>query len=199
MITLQHMPRTSGPGRGSRRRGRRQSAPPATSEQELRSWFAGSIPDDWFSAPITIVFDRDEIVVSGDLAVPKLNDGDDMSIAATARIGTFRESTRDQRISIAQQAEERFKRRVSWEATCADEVSSFTRASTPVMTRLHLEDRQTLDTLIDAGVARSRSEAMAWCVRLVADNEAAWLGDLREAMTDLEALRDQGPASRQDG
>ena len=51
------------------------------------------------------------------------------------------------------------------------------------MTRLRLADRRVLDTLIDAGVARSRSEALAWCVRLVAQHEADWIQELRDAMT----------------
>ena len=202
MITLQHMNKPSGPPRGprgrGRGRGRRQSAPPTTTTEELRAWFAGSLPDDWFVEPVDVVFDRDEIVVTGTLAAPKVQDGDDTSLAAEARIASFREDTREQRIAVALRAEQQFERRVSWAVSCGDDHRSFTRASVPVMSRLHLEDRQILDTLIDAGVARSRSEAMAWCVRLVADNEASWLDELREAMTDLEATREKGPSSRRD-
>lgn len=199
MITIQHMnkPSSSPRGRG-RGRGRRQQAPPPTSTEELRSWFAGSLPDDWFVDPVDVRFDRDEIVVTGVLATPKLQDGDDAALAAAARISSFREDTREQRIAVAQRAEQTFERKVSWAVRCGDEHGSFTRASIPVMSRLHLEDRQILDTLIDAGVARSRSEAMAWCVRLVADNESAWLDELRAAMTDLEAARDKGPESLRD-
>jgi hypothetical protein len=196
MITLSHMPRTSGPGRGPKGRGRRQPAPPLTSVEELRSWFAGSIPDDWFAEPVSVDFDRDEVVVRGTLPLPKLADGDDGQLAAAARIKAFREDTREQRIAIAQRAEQAFERSISWEATCGDQDASFTRASVPVMTRLHLEDRQVLDTLIDAGVARSRSEAMAWCVRLVAENESSWMDDLRSALTDVETVRHQGPTTR---
>ena len=39
-----------------------------------------------------------------------------------------------------------------------------------------------LDTLVDAGVARSRSHALAWCVRLVGDHEGEWIDQLREAI-----------------
>ncbi len=184
-------------GRG-RGRGRKHPAPPPTTTEELRAWFTGSLPDDWFTGPVSIDFDRDEIVVTGLLASPKLADGDDAALASDARISTFREETRGQRISVAQRAEQQFQRAVSWAATCGDVTGSFTRASVPVMTRLHLEDRQVLDTLIDAGVARSRSEAMAWCVRLVADNEAGWIEELRAAMTDLEATRTKGPESQRE-
>jgi hypothetical protein len=198
MITLADMQKQSGPRRGPRGRGRRQPAPPTTSKEELRAWFAGSLPDDWFTDPVEVVFDRDEIVVTGSLAMPKLADGDDGTLAAETRISAFREDTRDHRIAIAQRAEQQFERSVSWAVHCGDEQRSFTRASVTVMTRLHLEDRQVLDTLIDAGVARSRSEAMAWCVRLVAQNEAAWIEELRAAMTDLEATRTKGPESQRD-
>ena len=186
--------RGRGPGRG---RGRgRQVEPPATSEQELRSWFAGNLPDDWYLEPVSIDFDRDEIVVTGQLAAPKIDKDDDATVANRARIQAFRENTRDERIGIAARAEATFLRKVSWAVTCGDEDAAFTIANVPVMTRLQMEDRQVLDTLIDAGIARSRSEALAWTVRLVAENEADWIGKLRDAMTEVEAVRNEGPASR---
>lgn len=185
-------------GRGPRGRGRRHQEPPITSTEELRSWFAGNLDDDWFTDPVSIRFDRDEIVVTGNLATPKTEKGDDASLAAHARINAHREDTRDQRIAIADRAQATFHRKVSWAATCDKEQQRFAAASAPVMTRLHFDDRATLDTLIDAGVARSRSEALAWCVRLVAENESDWLERLRQAMTGVEELRDQGPSSRSD-
>lgn len=196
----QHMAReASGRRGGPRGRGRgrgRQVDPPITSIEELRAWFAGNLPDDWFTKPVAIVFDRDEILVTGDLAPPTVEQHDDAPLANQARIQAFRENTRDERIGIASRAEATFLRKVSWAVTCGDEAAAYTVANVPVMTRLPLEDRQLLDTLIDAGVARSRSEALAWTVRLVAENEADWIGKLREAMKDVEALRNQGPSSR---
>ena len=182
---------------GGKRRGRgRHPEPPATSTEELSAWFAGNVPDDWFTAPVKIRFDRDEIIVTGDLAKPKVDDGVDLGLAAQARAGAFREETREQRIAIAERTEMTFLRKVSWVVTCADTEVEYTTAAAPVMTRLRMEERQVLDTLIDAGVARSRSEALAWTVRLVAENEADWIAKLRDAMTDLEALRKEGPASQ---
>jgi hypothetical protein len=61
------------------------------------------------------------------------------------------------------------------------------------MTRLRLPERSVLDTLVASGVARSRSDALAWCVRLVAANEDEWLRDLRRALTAVESLRAGGP------
>ena len=210
MITVEHM-KHDGSGRGpkgrggpggrgrrggpgGRRRGR-QSEPPTTTTEALRAWFAGQLPDDWFTAPVEVHFDRDEIIVTGTLAKPKVAKGDDKTVAAESRVSGFREDTREQRIAIADRAELHFERKVSWAVECGDVARSFTRASAPVMSRLHFEERHVLDTLIDAGVARSRSEAVAWCVHLVAQNETDWLDRLREAMTDLESVRDQGPFS----
>ncbi|CAA9236244.1 MAG: hypothetical protein AVDCRST_MAG57-1283, partial [uncultured Blastococcus sp.] len=63
----------------------------------------------------------------------------------------------------------------------------------PVMTRLRQDERRVLDTLVDSGVARSRSEALAWCVKLVGRNADSWLAELREAMTSVQRVREQGP------
>lgn len=183
--------------RAGRGRGRgRQTEPVATSLEELSAWFAGNIGDDWFTGPVSVQFDRDEIVVTGELAAPKVEDGVSVQAAAEARIEGFRETSRDSRIAVAERAESKFQRKVSWAARCGEAYQAYTVASVPVMTRLNLEERQTLDTLIDAGVARSRSEALAWAVRLVSDNEAEWINDLRSAMTEVEELRNQGPSSR---
>lgn len=178
--------------RGSKRR---NVEPPAVTKQELSAWFAGHLPDDWFAEPATVAFDRDEILVTGRLAMPRTADGDDKAIAANARIAAFREETREHRMAIAERAQGLFLRHVSWAVGCGERDAAFTTANVPVMTRLGMSDRAVLDTLIDAGVARSRSEALAWCVRLVAENESDWIGRLREAMTDLEELRRQGPDS----
>jgi hypothetical protein len=61
------------------------------------------------------------------------------------------------------------------------------------MTRLRQPERQVLDTLVDSGVARSRSEALVWCVRLVGEHADGWLAELREAMTAVDEVRTRGP------
>ena len=130
------------------------------------------------------------------IAAPSVDADTDASLANQARITAFRETTRDQRIAVAERAEAAFLRKVSWTVTCGGEYGEYTVANVPVMTRLRMDDRQLLDTLIDAGVARSRSEALAWTVRLVAENESEWIAKLRNAMTEIEELRSQGPDSR---
>jgi hypothetical protein len=61
------------------------------------------------------------------------------------------------------------------------------------MTRLRQPERSVLDTLVDAGVARSRSDALAWCVRMVRDHTEDWLAELRDALREVERLREAGP------
>ena len=61
------------------------------------------------------------------------------------------------------------------------------------MTRLRQPQRQVLDTLVDAGVARSRSDALAWAVSLVGQHTESWLAELRTKMAEVDKLRAEGP------
>ena len=119
--------------------------------------------------------------------------GAEAEAAAIGRSRRFREQTRDARIEIAREAEHAFGRKVSWGVVCDDYKVMFTTLSIPVMTRLRQPERRVLDTLVDAGVARSRSDALAWCVRLVGEHEDSWLSDLREALRHVEQVRAEGP------
>ena len=162
----------------------------------LEGWFAGRLPDDWFTGPPEVTADREEILVVGDLAEPEYPNGaDDAAVAAArrARIQRFREETREQRMRIADEAESRTGRKVAWGARCGDEEKTFTALAVPVMTRLRMRERQTLDTLVSAGVARSRSDALAWCVRLVHEHEGEWIEQLRHALVAVEEARASGP------
>ena len=148
------------------------------------------MPEDWFIATPEITVDRDEILVVGTLPAPEpAGDAD----AAAGRIARFREDTRERRMSIAREAEARFDRKVAWGAQCGETTELFTTLSVPVMTRLRQPERRVLDTLVDAGVARSRSHALAWCVRLVGQHTDDWLSALRTAMQEVERVREQGP------
>ena len=168
------------------------------SDDELSGWFAGRIPDDLFAGAPTITGDRDEILIVGAIPEPELPaDANDAarSAARSARIDRFRAETRDRRIGVASEAERLFGRKVSWGARCGDVEEHFTTLGVPVMTRLRLGDRAVLDTLIEAGVARSRSEALAWCVRLVARNQGEWISSLRDALSHVEKVRTEGPGT----
>jgi hypothetical protein len=163
---------------------------------ELRGWFAGRLPDDWFSGAPEVTVDREEILVVGEIPDVKAAKGASEAEAAAAResrVDAFREETRRQRMDIAEDAQRRFRRHVSWGARVGGETHLFTTAAVPVMTRLRIRERAVLDTLVAAGVARSRSEALAWCVRLVGDNESAWIEKLRGVLGAVREARGEGP------
>ena len=174
---------------------------PRNGVAEVRAWFAGRLPDDWFTEPAQVQLDREEITIVGSLADPAAAQAAEeaspaeRTAAAEGRIRRFREDTRNRRIEIAREAEHRFRRKVSWGVTCAGQSEMFTTLSVPVMTRLRQPERRVLDTLVDAGVARSRSDALAWCVRLTGENADTWLSRLRDALQQVEQVRAEGPAS----
>ncbi|WP_326494435.1 hypothetical protein [Nocardioides pini] len=173
------------------RRGRRggwqvADLPDASDASE---WFHGRLPEAWFSA-VDVTVDREEILVVGTLAGT-----DDVSGAeAEGRIGRFRSETKAERIEIALEAQARYQRKVSWGVRLGETEALFTHVAAPVMTRLRQPERRVLDTLVDAGVARSRSDALAWSVRLVGQHADEWLGQLRDAMAEVDKLRGEGPS-----
>ena len=160
---------------------------------DAAEWFAGRLPD-WFDGDPTVVVDREEITVIGRLPEPE---GDQSEARASGRVSRFREETRPERMRIADEAQDKYGRKVSWgvEIGTDDKVERilFTHIAVPVMTRLRQQERQVLDTLVDAGVARSRSDALAWSVKLVGEHTDEWLTKLRDAMKNVEDLRSEGP------
>jgi hypothetical protein len=166
------------------------------SDDNIRGWLVKRLPNDWFTGPPEVEADDEEILVVGALddAVPAREYAPDgLTAARAARVQRFREETREQRMRIAHEAEHRFGRRLAWGVSIGGERKLFTTLSVPVMTRLRQPERQVLDTLVQAGVARSRSEALAWCVRLVGRHEADWIRELREALVRVTELRRRGP------
>jgi hypothetical protein len=178
--------------RSGRSGGWQQSQQPDAGD--AAEWIAGRLPDDWFTGDPTVVIDREEITVVGRL--PE-SDGEESEARASGRAARFREETRPERMRIADEAEDRYGRKVAWGVevgtTENPEQILFTHIAVPVMTRLRQPERQVLDTLVDAGVARSRSDALAWSVRLVGEHADEWLGKLRDAMSTVDDLRAEGP------
>lgn len=171
---------------------------------EIRGWFKKQLPEDWytlvegFDSEIELLVDRDEIVVIGPVKDADLAGGadeDEVESARRAAVKDWRESTREKRIEIASEAQERFGRHVSWGASVGGDRFLFTHISVPSMTRLRITERQVLDTLVDAGVASSRSEALAWCVRYAGKQEEQWLNDLKSAFKSVSEVRAKGPAA----
>ena len=175
-----------------------EESPAVSLAEHLRGWFIGRMPSDWFSDVPEVTLDREEVTVVGvlpDPQTPAEATDAERAAAADGRSRRFREETRQQRIEIAREAEHKFGRKVSWGVVCEGRKTMFTTFSVPVMTRLRQPERLVLDTLVDAGVARSRSDALAWCVRLVGEHEDSWLTDLRDALRKVEQVRGEGPRS----
>jgi hypothetical protein len=179
-------------GRGGRGGWQQADLPSAA---DAPAWLAGRLPDGWFTGAPTVTIDREEIIVVGELPALDGEFADDAarSSAEAGRISRFREETREARIEIARQAEHRYGRKLAWGAKLGGTEELFTTVSAPVMTRLRQPERLVLDTLVDAGIARSRSEALAWAVRLVGEHAEAWLAELRQAMSTVDDLRAKGP------
>jgi hypothetical protein len=169
-----------------------------TTDSTITAWLQGRLPDAWTATPARFTIDRDEITIVLTVDPPALGDDAsevDRAEAVAGRVAGFREETRDARIQIAREAEYRFERKVAWGVTIGDHHELFTHVAVPVMTRLRQPERLVLDTLVAANVARSRADALAWCVRLVGRNTEAWLSELREAMHEVERLRADGPSA----
>jgi hypothetical protein len=148
---------------------------------EITAFVQANVPQGWFIGTPMVEADEEEILIVGVLPTGEAVDA-------------FRESTRQDRMIIAREAESRFGRTVSWGVERDGATTLFTTQSSPVMTRLRLRERAVLTTLIDAGIARSRSEALAWCVKLVERHQADWLAELREALAGVEQVRVGGPS-----
>ncbi|MFD9355344.1 hypothetical protein [Streptomyces sp. NPDC060031] len=148
--------------------------------EQLREWFADRLPVDVYESLTEVALDREEITVVG-------------TIPATESVKEFRERTREQRIEVAREAEDLYRRKVAWAVQSGEERTVFTHLAVPVMTRLRQPERQVLDTLVAAGVARSRADALAWCVRLVARNTDEWLTELRDSLAKVQQVRAEGP------
>lgn len=171
------------------------------SASDASAWIRGRLPENWFTDTPEVTVDREEVLIVGTLPAlaEKFADDDtgraDRAAAEAGRIARFREQTREERIEVARQAEHRYQRKVAWGARIGDTEELFTTLSVPVMTRLRQPERVVLDTLVDAGVARSRSDALAWAVRLVGEHADEWLEELRTAMAKVDELRGRGPTT----
>ena len=137
--------------------------------ERVRGWFTGRLPEEWKVAAPEVSVDREEITVI--LTIADVEAADDASDAERdeARVGrasAFREDTRHQRMSIADEAQHRFERKVSWGVRLdgiPDQTALFTHVAAPVMTRLRQPQRQVLDTPGSRGRAPTRSPgAYAW-------------------------------------
>ena len=163
----------------------------SSAQTTIDAWFAERIPAEIYAGTLSVTVDAQEIVVIGD--VPRTDGDPEPSVE---RIAAHRERTRAGRIAIAQDAEATFGRKVSWGARADGTERLYTHLGVPVMTRLRQPERLLLDTLVEGGVARSRSEALAWCARLVGERESEWLAELHDALAGVRDARSRNPFDR---
>jgi phosphodiesterase/alkaline phosphatase D-like protein len=156
------------------------SEPHAGDPHTPETYFATRVPPEWFVDTPEVRVDREEILVVGTLRDP-------------AAVRAFREHTREHRVRLASEAEALFFRKVSWAVRHGETELRFTTVNVPVMTRLRIDERIVLDALIEGGIARTRSEALSWCVRLVGQHQREWLEELVEATETVRKVRDKGP------
>src|SRR5437868_5428972 len=109
---------------------------------QLRGWFTGRVPQEWFDGQPEIDLDREEISVIGALPEPAAESEVERAAMAEGLVVRFREETRERRMAIAAEAERKFRRKVSWGVVCGGEKVMFTTLSVPVMTRLKQSERQ---------------------------------------------------------
>ncbi len=164
-------------------------------DAEVQDFVAARLPDDLFVGDVEVTVDKDEVLVIGRIDAEGLPDAGDPAHEAEAerRIDAFRSESRQARVFFAQALERRSGRKVSWGARCGEFGLLFTHLTAPVMTRLRIREREVLDTLVAAGVARSRSDALSWCVKRVREDQADWLAELREAFDAVAKVRAKGP------
>lgn len=157
-------------------------------EDELQSVVARRLPPELLEAPPAVRRYPDELVVVLTLAPPP-EPGDDPAGAAQALIARRREESRPLRMQIARELEGALGLPVAWGMRAGPVETLFTSRTAPVMTRLGRAEREVLDTLVAAGVADTRSSALAYVVRAFAAEHAEWLGEVRQAIAEVERVR----------
>lgn len=153
--------------------------------QKLDTLLEQLLPKEWFAGSASLTVDDEELLVVG-----TLHDGSPGGLDASA----FREATREARMRIADAVQPATGRSLAWGVRVGDTTTIFTSLAVPVMTRLRITERETLDTLVAAGVARSRSDALGWCARFVAQEQGAWLEELRTSLDTVSDVRAKGPS-----
>lgn len=153
-------------------------------EDDLIALLARKLPPDLLAAPPEVRRYPDELLLLLQLAAAP-----DEQEAAQALIARRREDTRALRVELARELERAMGLPVSWGMRAGSVESLFTTRTAPVMTRLGRSERQVLDTLVAAGVADTRSSALAYAVRAFAVEHAEWIAEVRQAIAEVDRVR----------
>ena len=160
------------------------------------AWFAGRLPDEWTAAgEPELTVDREEVTVVITIAEPELADDADGPTRAEAVAGASAGSARTPRATHRDRPRGRAPVRTKG---CVG------RAGRRPDRAVHSSRRPGHDPVASArttcarhprraGVARSRADALAWCVRLVGQHTDDWLAKSRAAIADVERLHAEGP------
>lgn len=169
---------------------------------ELQRWLQERLPAGLAAGPPEVAEYDDEVVITIPLVVEGLDAGlpaDDRRQAEGQLIVQRREETRPLRMKLARELQSRLGRPVAWGMRAGGSDALFTTRSAPVMTRLGRAEREVLDTLVAAGVADTRSSALAYTVRAFAAEHADWLAEVREALVHVEQVRARLKLTRRPG
>jgi hypothetical protein len=174
---------------------RLDSAATGLIEQEVR----GRFPEDMVDSVAVLQYGDDpsvepgQVVVQVTIAAGPEGGEDPLETFHRAHRDAIRELQRDicQRWPVAT----RFKmvtgqgdgRKFIWRAAPSDEPPG--GDLTPVMARLGPADLETLDTLITAGFAANRAQAVRWALARIRDRPA--YAELRERAKEIETLKSQ--------
>ncbi len=168
---------------------------------ELQAWLAARLPAALMAAQPDIQVYPDEVVLMlhlSDATLPA-SSGEQQRNAELDFISQQRENSRPMRMKLARQLQKRLGKTVSWGMQVGESSVLFTTRTTPVMTRLGRAEREVLDTLVAAGVAETRSSALAYTVRTFAFEHADWLAEVREAIEQVEQVRSRLNVRRREG
>lgn len=151
-------------------------------DEELQSWLAQRLPPALSAGPPQVRRYPDELLITLHVAPPADGEG-------AGLIARLREESRALRMQLAGELERRIGLPVAWGMRAGDEEALFTSRTAPVMTRLARPERDVLDTLVAAGVAETRSGALAYTVRAFAAEHGEWLAEVRRAIAEVERVR----------
>jgi hypothetical protein len=169
---------------------------------EIQSWLQERAPANLLVGPPEIAIYDDEVVIVLPLATSELDNAlgeEERRAAEHTLITRRREETRPWRIKQARELQSKLGRSVAWGMRAGASEALFSTRSVPVMTRLGRTERDVLDTLVAAGVADTRSAALAYAVRAFAAEHTNWLGEVREAIAQVDQVRGRLKLTRRPG
>lgn len=155
---------------------------------EIQTWLAEQLPHELTAAPPEVRLYDDELVVTLQVAPPAADNGDEGELEQRL-IARLRETSRPLRMQLARDLQHRLHVPVAWGMRCGATETIFTSRTVPVMTRLNRREREVLDTLVAAGVAETRSAALAYTVRAFAEAHGEWLDEVGIVIEQVQQVR----------